>query len=426
MRRGRRGSVRPPRAVRARCPRSSAWPGETWRGVARPDVPPGGREHHALLPNTAGPRRSTPPSAMTVRTSMPKRPLGVTRTKPTGPLPTWTATHVVRRYAHRHELGTRQIVALDDDSHHVPSWRRSRVVVGVANLSEPAIEGRRSARRHRDTGHAVAFAACTPTPPTGTTLCCGCRAVTRRRSPGWSNVTGVSCGCTAIAWSVRRGGRGPGAGDVPAGVAARRLRGPVDVAGLAVPHRHQRLLGFPRRAGSAGAAQDRGRRPPGPGRSVEMGPGPTRRGCSRSLTACGTRRRPGREPDAVAVTRETIELAFLAALQHLRPTRAVLILRDVLGWPARQTAEQLGRTGRQSTARCTGLERRCGSGCPSAGPTGRPRPSPPLTSGPWSAGTWTRSSGRPDAVAELLAATSGPRCRHGPCGWPAGPPSWPR
>jgi RNA polymerase sigma-70 factor (ECF subfamily) len=51
------------------------------------------------------------------------------------------------------------------------------------------------------------------------------------------------------------------------------------------------------------------------------------------------------EPDAVVVTRETIELAFLAALQVLPPRqRATLIARDVLGWPAVQTADALDTT----------------------------------------------------------------------------------
>jgi RNA polymerase sigma-70 factor (TIGR02960 family) len=47
-------------------------------------------------------------------------------------------------------------------------------------------------------------------------------------------------------------------------------------------------------------------------------------------------------PDELVVSRETIELAFLVAVQHLPPRqRAVLILRDVLDWPARQAAAAL-------------------------------------------------------------------------------------
>jgi len=53
---------------------------------------------------------------------------------------------------------------------------------------------------------------------------------------------------------------------------------------------------------------------------------------------------PGDEqPEAVAISRETISLAFLAALQVLPPRqRAALIARDVLGWPASETASARG------------------------------------------------------------------------------------
>jgi len=81
----------------------------------------------------------------------------------------------------------------------------------------------------------------------------------------------------------------------------------------------------------------------------------------------------GDEPDVVAVARETIELAFIAVVQELPPRqRAAVLLCDVMGWSARETAELLGTSlpatnSALQRGRATLAERRPGAAeCPAA------------------------------------------------------------
>jgi RNA polymerase sigma-70 factor (ECF subfamily) len=81
---------------------------------------------------------------------------------------------------------------------------------------------------------------------------------------------------------------------------------------------------------------------------------------------------PG-DPAAIAVTRDTLRLALIASFQYLPPRqRAVLILRDVLAWPAADVAVMLGTT---TTAVKSSLQRaraRLEQVAPSADRVGEP------------------------------------------------------
>ncbi|PXX05153.1 sigma-70 family RNA polymerase sigma factor [Mycolicibacterium moriokaense] len=80
------------------------------------------------------------------------------------------------------------------------------------------------------------------------------------------------------------------------------------------------------------------------------------------------------DPSTIVASRESVRLAFVAALQHLSPRqRAVLVLREVLQWKAAEVADAIG----SSTAAVNSLLQRARAQLDAAGPSQDDQLQPP-------------------------------------------------